>query len=263
MKKYVKAFTAILTAIVLLGSTGCKKAENYLESHPWTELKFCQIDKFIFKDPYSFATFDTMHITYNLHGDPITGIRKQVGTGHPNIFFKYDAHHRLTDLIGDYSATLPAEGIIESWQKYFYGESNRIVKDSFYFFPTVVDGRPTIGAHGAIIIITYEYDSKNRISKAVTNFGSSSNTEIFSYDANGNRVGSGYDNKINIHRTNRIWMFLDRDYSVNNPETASYAYNAFGLPTKIVQRNGTVGTFMSLSYASLQYVEAYVIYSCL
>ena len=62
---------------------------------------------------------------------------------------------------------------------------------------------------------------------------------LFNYDASGNMVGYNvYDNKINIHRTNKIWMFIDRDYSINNPHSPYVAYspgtyNSFGLPVQI------------------------------
>jgi len=65
----------------------------------------------------------------------------------------------------------------------------------------------------------------------------------YSYNADGNLAGHDYDDKINYHRTNRVWMFIDRDYSVNNPVIATYEYNDFGLPTRIVPFEGTVGSF--------------------
>jgi hypothetical protein len=43
---------------------------------------------------------------------------------------------------------------------------------------------------------------------------------------------SGYDDKVNLDRTNPIWQFLDRDYSMNNRFIAE-KYNAAGLPAII------------------------------
>jgi len=37
------------------------------------------------------------------------------------------------------------------------------------------------------------------------------------------------DDKIYPHRTNKVWMLIDMDYSVNNVFTAS-AYKSSGLP---------------------------------
>jgi hypothetical protein len=59
------------------------------------------------------------------------------------------------------------------------------------------------------------------------------------YDANGNLVnGAVYDNKLNINRTNAVWMFITRDYSVNNPFTASQ-YNQNSLPLRFTATNNT------------------------
>ncbi len=49
-----------------------------------------------------------MQITYNSAGNPVKGIRTDASTGSPNVFFKYDIHNRLTDLISDVATTLPA-----------------------------------------------------------------------------------------------------------------------------------------------------------
>ena len=66
-----------------------------------------------------------------------------------------------------------------------------------------------------------------------------------SYDRNGNLVRPGvtYDDKINIYRTNRVWQFINGDYSRNNPVTGGgfysfpvtpAAYNGAGLPTRFL-----------------------------
>lgn len=48
------------------------------------------------------------------------------------------------------------------------------------------------------------------------------------YDANGNVV-LDYTTYDNYKNTNKIWMFIDDDYSVNNPFTA-ITYKSVGLP---------------------------------
>lgn len=107
----------------------------------------------------------------------------------------------------------------------------------------------------------YEYDDKKRIIKVTKTFslGSTYPTEIYQYqyDGNGNLVTPGevYDNKINFHRTNKIWMFLDRDYSVNNPFTAN-AYNSNHLATKLV--SDKLRSFLRIQYLA----ETKVTYSC-
>lgn len=39
------------------------------------------------------------------------------------------------------------------------------------------------------------------------------------------------DNKVNIRRTNAVWMLIGLDYSRNNPFMAD-TYNSYGLPKK-------------------------------
>ena len=197
---------------------------------------------------------DTMRFTYNSSGDPVTAIRTAVSTGYPNFFFKYDQHGRFTDLIGGYGHTI--NDPIESWTRYFYDNLNRIVRDSFYSFPLIVNGRPTLGEYSGFINSTYTYDSKDRIISTTRGLF----TTTYAYDGQGNLVGTAYDNKINIHRTNKIWMFIDKDYSVNNPVTASYVYNSVGLPTKIVPFAGTVDEFMAVAETSLEFSKADIEY---
>jgi len=52
----------------------------------------------------------------------------------------------------------------------------------------------------------------------------------FTYDAAGNRAAVVHDNKLNLNRTSKVWMFLTRDYSVNNAFVAN-RYNLNNLPT--------------------------------
>lgn len=54
---------------------------------------------------------------------------------------------------------------------------------------------------------------------------------MFQYDANGNLMGQGnvYDTQLSFLRTNKIWMFLACNYSINNNFQAS-AYNTSKLP---------------------------------
>ena len=60
---------------------------------------------------------------------------------------------------------------------------------------------------------------------------------FYSYNADGNLIyppGSGvqYNVTPNFNRTNDIWMFLSKDYSMNNPFFVN-GVNEAGYPTKI------------------------------
>jgi hypothetical protein len=95
---------------------------------------------------------------------------------------------------------------------------------------------PTLEAHSETRIIHYAYDAQNRIIDQTDSLFFDTNEfnvayhSVYQYDNKGNLInGLTYDDKINIRRTNKIWMFLKRDYSVNNAFVAT-KYNSFGLP---------------------------------
>src|SRR5882757_2324396 len=52
----------------------------------------------------------------------------------------------------------------------------------------------------------------------------------YQYDASGNLFPNNHDNKVSLLLTNKVWRFINRDYSINNPVVAD-AYNDHGLPT--------------------------------
>lgn len=65
------------------------------------------------------------------------------------------------------------------------------------------------------------------------------------------------DNKVNIRRTNAVWILLDRDYSRNNPFTAE-AYNSFGLP----QKTGSIPSLLISRPPVFNISEATINYMC-
>ncbi len=97
-------------------------------------------------------------------------------------------------------------------------------------------GDRPVGYYG-FTVTDYYYDSLGRIKQ--TDFmwagvpGSGWITN-YDYDANGNLIRSGitYDNRNNIHNVNNWFRFISRDYSKNNPYTAS-SYTGYWLPRNI------------------------------
>jgi len=258
MKKYLSQAIASALALITFLLPGCKKAIDYLKDNPTATFCPCQIKQFSYVGLYQ---NDTVLYSYNAVGDPISAIRAHPGTGSPNFFFRYDQHGRFTDLLGGYGST-PFERGTESWDRFFYDDQGKIMMDSAYFFPGVVDDHPTIDPRllTSVSIIKYEYDSENRVSKASSFInGSPYFTATYAYDGNGNLLGHQYDNKINYHRTSKVWMFIDRDYSVNNPVTATYKYNNFGLPTRIIPFEGTAEYFLLSQY---NFIRGDITYLC-
>jgi hypothetical protein len=230
--KLIRRCTAIAVFIAMTGLSGCRKIVEYINEHPGIRAGDYQIKKLAFTRFYGGT--DTLNFAYNVWGNPVTILRPDPSTGSPDFSFRYDGRNRLTDMIGAYGTVITFSNV-ESWNKYFYDAAGRIVKDSLYFFPDVVDGHPIRGEHGVVGIVYYEYDDHNRLSK-VTNWHQDATTPLiytFAYGADGNLSGYTYDSKVNFLQTNKIWMFLTMDYSLNNRLVATYTYNKAGLPTSI------------------------------
>jgi len=256
MKKNVFFSISVMTAFII--SSGCKKVCDYID--PGAGL--CQIQKVIFPDPTP-GFNDTLTYSYNLVGDPVSIIRKQPGTGAPNFFFMYDKQNRLTDIIGTYSSTFSSNAALESWNRYIYDNNGRVVKDSLYFFPTAVNGHPELGEYGNLVMMYYEYDAKGRVSKYTEDLGGGNIlVENYSYNQAGNRTDREYDSKVNFFRTNKIWQFINRDYSTNNPLPATLTYNSVGLPTKITTTGKNYGLLLGLSQDGISYMNIEIEYSC-
>ena len=230
MKKIRIYLPVLLFVAVAILLSGCKKIEEAILKDPCADFKFCNIKSFTLSGDFPGNKFT---FTYDAWGNPLSVSSTAVGTGAPNRQFKYDGLHRLTEYIWPYN-----NGSFESWTKYVYDASGRIAFDTSYALGNITPSGPANYLWARLT--TYTYDGTCRVIKtsAVALGGKAGDTTVYvslySYDSNGNLIRPGivYDNKVNIHRTNKVFMFVDRDYSMNNPFTAS-KYNAYGLPSTI------------------------------
>jgi hypothetical protein len=247
-KTFRLAGLIILTLII-----SCTKNDDYTFRNYKPDIKHCQVTRIIHWA--SCCSKDTMVFSYNQWGDPVSIKRlPYAATGAPHYVFMYDKKRRLTDVVGMYQGG----GSGEVWHKYFYsnaGNSGIIVDSAYAFF---------ILKNGMIIsdypFATYfTYDKTGRIIKdsIVSNAGEYITVNNYAYDANGNLVGRNYDDKLNIHLTNKIWMFFDRDYSVNNPIVAD-VYNSSGLPVKFDSRPSS----KFLKFMNTMLFDAEISYDC-
>lgn len=231
----------LIIACYGLSAGGCKKLIDYVKGHGDGDYKACNIRKITV---YNYSPFDTAHLhvdtlvytfTYNKLGDPVSVIHNLVTTGNPNYFFKYDKYNRLSQSVRPYEGN----SNYERWNKYGYNNKGQIVKDTSYAFGQMSGGEPQPSP--LLAYTSYEYDTKGRIISYVDSlyaYGTFSFATIhnLAYDANGNLVGPAYDNKLSLNRTNNVWMFITRDYSVNNPFTA-LQYNDNQLPLSVYGGN--------------------------
>lgn len=79
----------------------------------------------------------------------------------------------------------------------------------------------------------------------------------YEYDNRGNLVvyGATYDDKINYRRTDKVLMFIERDYSVNNIKPVG-SYNQHYLPVK------SAGTAPTHIFPDLQTDKLDIEYKC-
>jgi hypothetical protein len=236
MSKGRRLLAIIVLLVALSQLFSCRKVDDMHPGGPSDNIKICNIQTINFKYQGSdiTATF-----YYNKYGNPDSVNFTRVGTGNPNIVIRYDAQQRMTDFIQPYT-----NGLFERWQKFSYDAGNRIVSEKFFAFGLYNGSEPT--SYFSSGTTKYEYDVYGRITKAVSQEGSlPESSQEFKYDASGNLVkpGVAYDNRINLHRTNKIWQFIDRDYSRNNPFTAT-TYNLLGLPVSIPGEQTPPPTFL-------------------
>jgi YD repeat-containing protein len=174
---------------------------------------------------------DSVFFTYNALGNPVSIIH-QTNFG-DNLFFKYDHANRLTDFIAMYGGA--AQGGDE-WHKYTYDPHNttRVIVDTTYI--EFQSDNNKITSYEFTQLTTFKYDAQNRISQTTKTVEGDTTVTAYNYDSHGNLEGSGlvYDSKINVHRTNKLWMFLDKDYSINNQiDNGTYTYDQGNLPVKM------------------------------
>lgn len=184
----------------------------------------CSINSIEIKD--GFGNYErTLSFSYNTDGNPVSVLNDNVGTGAPNYFFNYDTDDRLVEWIGLY-----LNGLYESWHRYGYDAENRIIKDTQWVFGTY--GPDPDPNSFYIREYTYEYDNKGRIiTKTTVDLKEDYPDEVTVYSYQGGNLddGSTYDNKINMGRTNLLWLFLNQDYSKNN-QVPAVTYNSNKLP---------------------------------
>ncbi|HTR32182.1 MAG TPA: hypothetical protein VMH27_23075 [Puia sp.] len=224
-------FLAILGAAALL-SSGCRKDLAYLESGQ-TDCKACNIlqVRAVMSDELGTDTV-FYRFAYNSFGDPVTIRNTRVATGNPNSVFLYDKHERLTAYIRPYE-----NEAFETWTKYVYNARDQVIRDTEWLFGEYVDSVPTPLPYTGVFVRHYTYDALDRVAtRTDTIYGPGSQVYsyppiLFQYDRNGDLIAPGlnYDSHLSWLRTNKIWMFIYDDYSVNNNFQAS-AYNAHGLP---------------------------------
>jgi len=205
MKILIHKLLPVLTGTALLFFSACSKAVHFQE--PPEVVNGCRIESFTTyaQDGQPSSPPVGLSFTYNAAGNPLKILTSTPVANSPyDYHFRYDGFGRLTDYILNYSGN-PGAVI---WHRYSYPNVKTIV-DTSYDYVGLIDGPSPTYSFDTYVDV-YRLDEKDRII--------SDNDIHFQYDHNGNLVRSGvtYDNKVNLYRTNAVWLLINKDFSLNN-----------------------------------------------
>jgi hypothetical protein len=267
MKKYSLPAVGLAIPACLLFICGCQKSGGLPVQEEIANL--CSIKRISFQLTQEYSNRDTITFFYDRLGRPDSSTRTYVNTGSPRYLFRYDRRGNLQDFIGAYN-----NGAAEFWTRFTYSEDNRTVWDTTYSLVDQYKIWPPVGVSALMIPGPVRtYDAEGRLIQTFSPyippivFDDSVYTgqyENITYDARGDAQVGGipisYDDKINYHRTNKVWMFLDDQYSVNNPFLID-AYNTYELPVKF---NFNINEYSSLNRIlfDLTYPDVVIDYDC-
>lgn len=237
MKKRIALACIVAAGFSLLLLTGCKKLLDYIHPRPDDKGKNCRIEKVTTNyanecdGGNNFS--DTAWFSYNQQGNPAsvkyTFSKFYQCWSYPlDKYFKYDNSNKLL-LFLDYAFASGKAALF--WHKYNYVNSY-LITDSMFVYAEgdwFIHDRPQNFAY--VNVTAFELDYFGRVISETEGV----QTKTYTYDSNGNLVKPGvtYSNKMNIRQTNKVWMFLDRDYSLNSPEGDASQYNGEKLPVKL------------------------------
>lgn len=266
MKHYGLAAGLLL---LVIASPGCKKIIDEIMKKPNGVASDCRVEKItnnvIVGSPdgnSSIIVPDTAYISYNAAGNPIR-IRHAVNSNRTLIpepyeqipevgsVFRYDKQNRIIAYLeGYYRDTVDKLDKTYRWHIYEYTGNNKITKYDYYNgyaaysagddYNTIKNVPDSYNEEFDLFKRHYKLDQWGRII-SVTYNNDNSPAKIFTYDASGNVMGDGfvYSDKIHYYQTNKVWMLLNEEFSVNmrtSPvDTYTYdipnAFNSKKLPT--------------------------------
>jgi hypothetical protein len=205
---------------------------------------------------------DTLTFFYNPDGTPSHIDRQDVTDGSPKYLFRYDNQGRLLDYVAAFD-----NGAAESWIRYYYNEATRTVIDTQYTDARQYQTWPPY-YFGFVLSEVKRYDELGRIVSyqhyILYQVPGSDSAELmysqtYTYDREGDLAGLPHDDKINIHRTNPVWQFIDNDYATNNEisiQPFNAQYDTYKLPILMPGSNSVPFLF------DLEFPTLAIRYSC-
>ncbi|MDF2191979.1 hypothetical protein [Paraflavitalea sp. CAU 1676] len=248
MRKIYPIYLLCSLLAIALCFVACHKQEPALRKGPKKNDQ-CRVSSMRYSFPFDSVL---VSFSYNKSGDPLRITQTNTGTGRPDGFFLYNNKKQLTDYIGLYN-----DNTFEFWHRYVYDKNGRIVRDTVFYFGFIDNGEPDL--YYDVAVVAFEYDQQERISHTSQAWYNAPGFPLrtdYSYDARGNLVIPGvvYDDQPAIHRTSPVWMFIDRNYSVNNGYATGW--NGNGLPTHmgLSSQGGQFAGFYNGNLSNIEYL---------
>ncbi len=255
-----------ITCMALLSLSSCRKVYDYIREHPDAYQPPCRVTNFRVLSVN--GAHSNFVISYNGKGNPISIMDSdRVNPMGWDQYFRYDRYDRLTD----YIICGPPSTSAMIWHKYAYIRPDLIADTSIGYTGEIDQPAPLAKDAVSYHIRTFNMDRLGRI--AITTYLSYDPPhtpyliDTLKYDANGNLPipdwTGVYDDKVNILRTNKVWEFVNINYSRNNLLINDGAfptrYNEYGLPLNL--RNQA--RFLMYPFRVENYdQEAFVTYAC-
>ncbi len=224
-----------LTILVmnLLPLSGCRKVCDYFEQHQDSPATNCRIEKISFDILNDFGVIERCgsFFSYNTYNNPtLVGYSIPYDLPPMDKVFRYDANNRLSAYIKDfrYEDTSPV-----FWHKYTYESPLKVIDSVFVYASGDYKTNDRPDEYSRVEVNELTLDNRGRIiNEKYTLDGNIFGERSFQYDMNGNLIKPGvtYNNKPNIRQTSKIWQFIDRDFSVNQPRDEVEAFTANNLP---------------------------------
>lgn len=249
----------ILFCLPLLTLTSCTKVWDYFKQNPDHPGANCRIEQISFE---SLNTFDEIipsaaYFSYNTFNNP-TLIRFDIpyDLWPMDKAFRYDAENRLIVYVEGFEYP---ETVQTLWHKYIYINPMKII-DSVFTYTTgdyMITDRPDDYSGLRVYELTLDFWGRIINEKRIYE-NSNISEKIFRYDHNGNIIKPGitYTTKPNIRQTNKIWQFIDRDYSVHQPEHEVGTFTSFGMPHTFTNIISTYSEVLTIS------PSAVITYNC-
>lgn len=217
---------AMYLTVVVFALSSCTKI-NFIEyrKNPG-QLRFCSIATWTDTPGDETSDERTNVFTYDEHGNPLSVVPDQQGTGNGAHYFTYDDKERLATYEYEFVQT----------KVYHYKDDN-----------SKADSASVTDALGREFSEVYTYDSKGRIIKSVLTFVSSPfeedvfpeetreyvyrNDDLSSINVNGVQQNPDviYSTRPSVYMINDVWKFVNQNYSKHAVEGV-LTRNVIGLP---------------------------------